>query len=170
MSRLATPAAVQRRRHGVAACLLVLALLAGPVVAQQTPEMTAAYQADTGERAVDAVLADINRYVERHPDAFVDELQRYAAVSRSVSEAWLDSGSWQAGDVYFACQLAQISERPCQHLLDARLQAGQGGWKAALASLEPALKPAHWQQLRQRIVASYRHWARPLPEGARGLR
>lgn len=157
-------------RRWPARLLAMLLALPLPALAAQTAEMTAAYQAGTGDALVDAVLTDMNHYIERHPDAFVDELQRHAGVSRQAVQGWLDSGQWQGADVYFACQMAQLINQPCAVLLDARAQAAADGWKAVLATLEPGPGPQHWRQLRSRLATSYRHWARPLPPAAAALR
>ena len=63
--------------------LLSLLLLApATVLAQQTAERSEAYEVQTGDRWLDAQLQDINHYAERYPDAFRDEVARYANVPR----------------------------------------------------------------------------------------
>lgn len=148
-----------------ARALILMALLLWPAVlpAEQTAEMSAAYRADSGRADIDAGLADINQYVERHPDAFVDALHHASGVGRAQLQQWLQQPGRQAADVYLACQLGAVLERPCLPLLQARDAAGEGGWKAALGQLDAGVSAAQWRQVRQRIQHSYRVWARPLP-------
>lgn len=143
--------------------LLVLLLWPALLPAAQTAEMTAAYRADTGRADIDAGLEDINYYVERHPDAFVDELHHASGVARAQLQQWLEQPGQQAADVYFACQLAAVLEQPCLQLLQAAAQAGPGNWEQALERLDMRPATAQWRQLRQRLQHSYRVWARPLP-------
>ena len=143
--------------------LLVLLLWPALLPAAQTAEMTEAYQADTGRADIDAGLQDINYYVERHPDAFVDELHHASGVARAQLQQWLDQPGRQAADVYFACQLAAVLEQPCLQLLQARDAGAQDGWEQALQAVDIHPGAGHWRQLRQRLQHSYRVWARPLP-------
>ncbi|WP_057636994.1 hypothetical protein [Stenotrophomonas ginsengisoli] len=148
-----------------ARCAIALSLLLWPVLAlaEQTAELTAAYRAQSGRADIDAGLSDINYYVERHPDAFVDELHHASGVGRAQLRQWLAQPQRQAADVYFACQLGALLQLPCLQLLQARDAAGEGDWEAALAAQELRLGTAQWRQLRQRFQHSYRVWARPLP-------
>lgn len=150
--------------------LLLVGLWGLPARAAQDAQLPAAWQAATGDARVDAVLSDMNHYVERHPDAFIDELHIHTGVPRQALQDWLVGGQWQGADVYFGCQMAQLLEQPCARLLQARQQAGQAGWKGALSTLEPPPQASHWRALRTRLAASYRHWARPLPAAAQSLR
>ncbi len=67
--------------------LLSLLLVPATVLAQQTAERSAAYEVETGDSWVDAQLQDINHYAERYPDAFLDEVSRYAGVPRGYISA-----------------------------------------------------------------------------------
>lgn len=172
------------RRGGLLLGVLLLAAL--PASAEQTPEMTS-YRADTGQRSLDAWLADLNHYVERHPDAFLDALHHGTGVPRSQLQAWLATPGRQAADLYLACHLAQLLGQPCQRLLALRpvasaQEAGteaddadaDAGWQQALAGAaaqDPALRvsAAHWQQVREHLARDYRYFARPQP-GARRAR
>ena len=100
--------------------LLLMLLWPGVLLAGQTAQMSAAYQPDTGRKDIDAGLVDINYYVERHPDAFVDALHHQSGVARPQLQQWLQQPGRQAADLYLACQLAVIVEQPCQQLLQAR--------------------------------------------------
>lgn len=150
--------------------LLVLLMLLWPgvLLAEQTAQMSAAYQPDTGRKDIDAGLVDINYYVERHPDAFVDALHHQSGVARPQLQQWLQQPGRQAADLYLACQLAVIVEQPCQQLLQARDAAGDEGWQAALQAQQIRLDSRQWRALRQAIVRSYQVWARPLPQRLRG--
>ena len=149
-----------RAGHAIALSLLLWPALA---LAEQTAEMTSAYRAQSGRADIDAGLVDINYYVERHPDAFLDELHHASGVGRAQLRQWLNQPQRQAADVYFACQLGALLEVPCLQLLQARDAAGEGGWEAALRAQERRLGAGQWRQLRQRFQHSYRVWARPLP-------
>ncbi|WP_312402053.1 hypothetical protein, partial [Stenotrophomonas indicatrix] len=95
---------------------LLLSLLLAPaiVLAQQTAERSATYEVDTGDAWVDTQLADINHYAERYPDAFLDEVSRYAGVPRGYIAALATTHRWQAGDIYFACFWAKASGQTCR--------------------------------------------------------
>jgi hypothetical protein len=80
------------------ALLLSLLLVPATVLAQQTAERSAAYEVETGDSWVDAQLQDINHYAERYPDAFLDEVSRYAGVPRGYISALFTTHGWQAGE------------------------------------------------------------------------
>ena len=85
-------------RAGLLALLLMLPWAA---TAEQTPEKSAAYVVDTGDAWVDAQLQDINHYAERYPDSFLDEVARYAGVSRGYIAALMYTHGWQAASSWF---------------------------------------------------------------------
>src|SRR6476619_704905 len=68
----------------------------------------------TGDAWVDATLVDIDRYAARYPDAFVDEMVRYHGAPRELVDELLGDRRWSAGDIYFACTLAQFAGQPCR--------------------------------------------------------
>lgn len=148
--------------------LLALLLWPGILLAEQTAEMSAAYRADTGRADIDAGLADINHYVERHPDAFLDRLHQLTDVPRAQLRQWLLLPQRQAADLYLACELGVQLQLPCQQLLQVRDAAGEQGWQQALAAQQLTLDGGQWRALRQRMQDSYRVWARPLPQRLRG--
>ena len=155
-----------RQRRCLPGALLLAVLVTGwaalPATAAQTVEMTAAYRVNTGNAFVDTVLQDINHYVERHPQAFVDELEWFANGNRRQMETWLAAEGHQGADLYFGCQLAMVIERSCAAVM-AQFDAAAGGWQAVLDGLEPRLGRAQWAQLEARIRDSYQRLARPLP-------
>jgi len=121
----------------------------------------------TGDAWVDARLADIDRYAARHPEAFADELVRYRGAPRALVEELLDRGEpWSAGDIYFACALAQVVGRPCRAVVGIRDRAPSGAWADVAGELGAAPGSAPSRRLRSGIVESYRRWARPLPADA----
>ena len=151
------------RRWIIGGVALLLAVVSPLVAAAQTTAMTDAYRVDTGHTFVDAALTDINHYVERHPDAFLDELEWYAGAARAPMAAWLARPGQQGADLYFGCQLAALLERSCARVMADFVEAGEGGWSSVLAGLTPPLERSQWAALETRIRASYRRWERPLP-------
>lgn len=143
---------------------LTLSLLLVPAIAlaQQTAEKSAVYQARTGNSWVDTWLQDINHYAERYPDAFLDEVARYADVPRGYVAALVNTHGWQAADVYFACFWARAIERDCRQSVRAFSADPEGGWEAVVTRLPVAPGNLHMRALRHAIVASYRHWDRPI--------
>jgi len=143
--------------------LLMLLLLAPATgLAQQTAERSAAYEVDTGDRWIDAQLRDINHYAERYPDAFLDEVSRYADVSRGYVSALFSTHGWQAGDLYFACFWAKASGQTCRDSVRAFSRDPAGGWQAVVKRMPKAPDNLHYRAVRHAIVASYEHWDRPI--------
>ncbi|WP_303637685.1 MULTISPECIES: hypothetical protein [Stenotrophomonas] len=143
---------------------LLLSLLLAPAIAlaQQTAERSAAYEVNTGDAWIDAQLADINHYAERYPDAFLDEVSRYAGIPRSYIAALANTHQWQAGDIYFACFWAKASGLSCRDSVRAFSQNPDGGWEAVVSRLPVKPQNLHYRAVRHAIVASYEHWDRPI--------
>lgn len=149
------------------ALLLSLLLAPATVLAQQTAERSAAYVVETGDRWVDAQLQDINYYAERYPDAFLDEVSRYAGVPRGYISALFTTHGWQAGDIYFACFWAKASGQTCRDSVRAFSQDPDGGWEAVVKRMpvkpDGAVEQARlYRTVRHAVVASYQHWDRPI--------
>lgn len=144
------------------ALLLSLLLAPATVLAQQTAERSATYEVDTGDAWVDTQLADINHYAERYPDAFLDEVSRYAGVPRGYIAALATTHQWQAGDIYFACFWAKASGQTCRDSVRAFSQDPQGGWEAVVKRMPAKPQNLHYRAVRHAIVASYEHWDRPI--------
>lgn len=144
--------------------VLLLSLLLAPatVLAQQTAERSAAYEVATGDSWVDAQLQDINHYAERYPDAFLDEVSRYADVPRGYISALFTTHGWQAGDIYFACFWAKASGQTCRDSVRAFSQDPDGGWEAVVKRMPTKPDNLHYRAVRHAIVASYQHWDRPI--------
>lgn len=122
----------------------------------------------TGDAWVDAVLADINAYGRRYPDAFADELARYRGAPRDVVVALLADPAWTPGDVYYACVLAQAIGRSCRYVADEwQAHAGEG-WGALAQQL--GIKPGspQFHALKDGFADAYGRWGRPLPPASAG--
>lgn len=140
--------------------LALAAALSGPVAAK---DFAFGWNPRTGDAAMDARLADINRYGDRYRAAFVDELVRYRAAPRTLAGALLADERWAPGDIYYACALAQVVGRPCRHVLQLWRGAHASGWGEVAAGLGvPAGSPG-FERIAEGIAASYLRWGRPLP-------
>src|SRR5690606_6224898 len=110
-------------RIAFAAVLASLAL-SGPVLSQEAADADAPR---TGDAWIDASLVDMAVYAARHREAFIDELVRYQATPRALAEEALSSGL-AAGDLYYACAMAQALGRPCREVLQARQRDRDADW------------------------------------------
>ncbi len=148
----------------LAASLLGIASAAGAQQPAPAPTIDAApvHAPDTGDAWVDRQLASINAYATRYPDAFVDELVRYAGARRGYVQALMREHGWSAGDVYFACFWGRVTQRDCRELVRARSALPGAGWKQVVDSLQPPPENLDWRALRHAIVASHDHWDRPI--------
>ena len=160
-------------RTGVLALMLALAPLS--FAQDRAPADAAAETAAVGEVAagpatgdawIDATLLDIDRYAARHRDAFIDELVRYHGAPRALAaELLAGEAAWSAGELYFACALGRVSGRPCRTVANLRERAPSQPWSEIAAQVGAAPGSAPFKRLRAEITASYRRWARPLPDG-----
>lgn len=121
----------------------------------------------TGDAWLDGRLADIDRYAARHPEAFVDELERHAGVPRGYTLGLLAQPGWSAGDAWYACFLGRAVEATCRSVVRARSRAGGDATWADIAAEfgAPVGSPAH-AALRLSLADSYRRWDRPLQPDA----
>ena len=150
---------------GFAAALLLVAALAPAIHAQDAAAIEA--QQRTGNAWIDARLLDMDAYAARYRDAFVDEIVRYHEAPRALVEEALADEAMGAGDVYFACSLAQAIGRPCRAVVDAWRADHHDGWTGVMQRLGVASRAASPEQrIRDDITASYRRWARPLDADA----
>ena len=117
----------------------------------------------TGDAAMDARLADINRYGDRYRAAFVDELVRYRAAPRTLVGALLADERWAPGDIYYACSLAQAVGRPCRHVLDLWREGHASGWGPVAEGLGVTTDSPAFRRIVEGVAASYTRWGRPLP-------
>lgn len=123
---------------------------------------TGAYVAGTGDAWLDRQLADVNLYAERYPDAFVDELVRYAGANRGYVEALMQRHRWPAADVWFACFWGKAIGSDCRAVVRARASHPGEGWKAVVEQLPVKPENRHWRSVRHALVASHDHWDRPI--------
>ena len=159
MCRLAS---IPRWLRGLA-LFFVLCLLPAAAFAEGPTVDTERGHPSTGNAWIDARLLDMDAYATRYRDAFVDEIVRYHEAPRALVEEALAEGSMSAGDVYFACSLAQAIGRPCRAVLDAWRADHQDGWSGVMDRLGVASRAASPEQrIRDDITASYRRWARPI--------
>jgi len=116
----------------------------------------------TGDVWVDTQLADINRYGTSYRDPFIDEMVRYHGAPRDLVSDLLVNQRWAAGDVYYACTLAQIIGRPCRYVADQWQQDRGQGWGALAQRL--GIKPgsAEFHRLKKGFVPTYDRWSRPI--------
>jgi len=149
--------------------MLALGVSSVPTSAQQgSGEGSAQYAPDRGDAWVDRHLADINRYADRYPDSFADELARYYATPREYVLALLQQPGWTAGDVFMACALALRKAQPCRVLVRARAASPEQAWAEvaggvqAGAGVDGAEADDDVRDVREDIRGSYLRWARPL--------
>ena len=165
MTRQAIPMLARRLALG---CWLGMLLgLAPSVRAQAQADPADEPRMHTGDAWVDAQLRDIGLYAARYRDAFVDELVRYHGAPRGGVQQWLARPDWQAGEVYFACSIANVLARPCSEVVALRQQPdGPAGWQAVLDDLDVDPRSDAFRRVKRGIVTSYRHWARPIEPDA----
>ena len=72
----------------------------------------------SGDAWVDTWLGDMNRYGSRYRDPFIDEMVRYHGAPRDLVIDLLVNRRWAPGDVYYACAIAQVINRPCRYVAD----------------------------------------------------
>ncbi len=116
----------------------------------------------TGDVWVDSQLADINRYGTSYRDPFINEMVRYHGAPRDLVTDLLVNQRWAAGDVYYACTLAQTIGRPCREVADQWQQNRGQGWGVLAQRL--GIKPgsAEFHRLKKGFVPTYDRWSRPI--------
>ena len=116
----------------------------------------------SGDVWVDSQLADINRYGSSYREPFIDEMVRYHGAPRDLVTDLLVSRRWAPGDVYYACAIAQIINRPCRYVADDWQAHGGQGWGAVAKRL--GIKPGspEFHRLKRGFVPTYDRWSRPI--------
>lgn len=116
----------------------------------------------TGDVWVDTQLADVNRYGTTYREPFINEMVRYHNAPRDLVTDLLGKQGWSAGDVYYACTLAQTIGRPCREVADQYQQNRGQGWGALAQRM--GIKPgsAEFHRLKKGFVPTYDRWARPI--------
>ncbi|MDH5823072.1 hypothetical protein QFW77_08730 [Luteimonas sp. RD2P54] len=151
-------------RHRIRALALALLLpWAAGAIAQ---DYAYAWDPRSGDPWVDAQLGDINDYGRRHRAPFIDELVRYRGAPRELVTELLAERGWAPGDVYFACSIAQVIGRSCRYVVGEWDRNHGEGWGALAARLGVAPGSEAFLRLKQGVVSSYQHWARPLEPDA----
>lgn len=158
-------------RHVLVPVLLILGGGIADALAQATPTPSAAAAGPrapaTGDGWLDRQLLDIDRYAARYPDAFADELERYAGVPRAYTQALAQQPGWHPGDVWFACVLGRAVQATCRAVVRQRAVAGpDADWSAVAEGFEAAPGGAAYRSIRLALADSYRRWARPLDADA----
>ncbi|WP_231472351.1 hypothetical protein [Pseudoxanthomonas suwonensis] len=121
----------------------------------------------TGDAWLDEWLADIDRYAARYPDAFADELERYAGVPRAYVAGLLAQPRWSGGDAWFACFLARAVQATCRSVVRTRTRLGpEADWEAVAAEFDAAPGSDAYARVRLALADSYRRWDRPLQPDA----
>lgn len=138
-----------------------------PAQAEQTIERTDRYHAASGHVRLNAWLQDVNHYAERHPAAFIDELEWHAGADPVLLRTWLVPDARQAADLFLACQLAALRGTDIHPLLSGIDVSGAGQWQSVLDGLKVPLSAAEMASLEKRFQSSYRRWARPAPASLR---
>lgn len=151
-----------RRRWCGLALLAAFPLLQAPAFAADPAATAGSAGPQTGSAWIDARLPDMDAYAARYPDAFVDEIVRYHEAPRALVEEALADDGMGAGDVYFACSLAQAIGRPCRAVIDAWRSDRSGGWQGVAERLEVAQLAGIHRRIRGDIAESYVRWARPI--------
>ena len=147
--------------HRLRALLLSLLLVPATVLAQQTAERSADYTVETGDRWIDAQLQDINHYAERYPDAFLDEVSRYADVPAATSMRCSPPMAGRPGISISPVSGPRPADRPAATACAPSARTRRG-WEAVVKRMPTRPENLHYRAVRHAIVASYRHWDRPI--------
>ncbi len=159
-------------RMPLGTCLALLAAVATAAPASPAARVQAQPQAPayaTGDAWIDGRLADIDRYAERYPEAFADELERHAGVARDYTMALLVQPGWRAGDAWFACFLGHAVQATCRSVVRSRARAdadADTSWADVAAGFDAAPGSPAYAALRLALADSYRRWDRPLQADA----
>ena len=133
--------------------LLALALAAALVLSAgaQAQTISLNYSPRTGDVWIDARLGEINTYGRGDPDYFYDDMYSSYGVPRDYVRDLFVNQRWAPGDIYYACALAQLLDRPCRDIVsDYNRHPGQG-WGALAQRM--GIKPgsAQFHALKGRV-------------------
>jgi hypothetical protein len=133
--------------------LLLLALAASLAFSAAAPAQTLSlnYSPRTGDVWLDARLGEINTYGRGNPDYFYDDLYSNYGAPRDYVRELYEVRRWAPGDIYYACALAQLLDRPCREIVsDYDRHPGQG-WGALAQRM--GIKPgsAEFHALKGRV-------------------
>jgi len=132
---------------------LPLALAAALVLSAgaQAQTISLNYSPRTGDVWIDARLGEINTYGRGDPDYFYDDMYSSYGVPRDYVRDLFVNQRWAPGDIYYACALAQLLDRPCRDIVsDYNRHPGQG-WGALAQRM--GIKPgsAQFHALKGRV-------------------
>ena len=132
---------------------LALALAAALVLSAgaQAQTISLNYSPRTGDVWIDARLGEINTYGRGDPDYFYDDMYSSYGVPRDYVRDLFVNQRWAPGDIYYACALAQLLDRPCRDIVsDYNRHPGQG-WGALAQRM--GIKPgsAQFHALKGRV-------------------
>ncbi|HQZ31827.1 MAG TPA: hypothetical protein PLG89_08205 [Arenimonas sp.] len=132
---------------------LPLALAAALVCSAgaQAQTISLNYSPRTGDVWIDARLGEINTYGRGDPDYFYDDMYSSYGVPRDYVRDLFVNQRWAPGDIYYACALAQLLDRPCRDIVsDYNRHPGQG-WGALAQRM--GIKPgsAQFHALKGRV-------------------
>lgn len=127
--------------------ILLLALAASLAFSIDAPAQTVSLNDSprTGDIWLDARLGEINDYGRGNPDYFYDDMHaNYGAPREYVRELYVER-RWAPGDIYYACALAQMLDRPCREIVsDYDRHPGQGwGAVAKRMGIQPGSAAFH---------------------------
>ena len=130
-----------------------LALAAALVLSAgaQAQTISLNYSPRTGDVWIDARLGEINTYGRGDPDYFYDDMYSSYGVPRDYVRDLFVNQRWAPGDIYYACALAQLLDRPCRDIVsDYNRHPGQG-WGALAQRM--GIKPgsAQFHALKGRV-------------------
>ena len=121
------------RHRSVAIAFAILALV--PLTAQ------ASFR--TGDTELDALLGSINVEAKANLGPFVAELSAAFGYPQAEIEAWLNVDKLEPADAYFALNLAKLSGKTPQRVVDTYKKNRRRGWGAAARSV--GVKPGSEQ-------------------------
>ena len=133
--------------------IVTLALAASLVFSAgvQAQTISLNYSPATGDVWLDTRLGEINTFGRGNPDYFYDDMYSNYGVPRDyVRDLYVDR-RWAPGDIYYACALAQLLDRPCREIVsDYDRHPGQG-WGALAKRM--GIKPgsAQFHALKGRV-------------------
>lgn len=133
--------------------LLLLSLAASLVFSAGAQAQTVSlnYSPRTGDVWLDTRLGEINNYGRGDPDYFYDDMyNNYGAPRDYVRELYVER-RWAPGDIYYACALANVLNRPCREIVREYDRNPGQGWGALAKRM--GIKPgsAEFHALKGRV-------------------
>ncbi len=127
--------------------MITLALAASLAFAASAQAQTVSlnYSPRTGDVWLDTRLGEINTYGRSDPDYFYDDMYSSYGVPRDYVRELYTDRRWAPGDIYYACALAQMLDRPCREIVsDYDRHPGQGwGALAKRMGIKPGSEQFH---------------------------